>query len=78
LRVNWLGRVTSCLKAVNDISLTIRRGQTVGVVGESGSGKSTLGRAILRLLPSTGTIVFASNDVSAFTEERMRPLRKRM
>ncbi|MEZ5845400.1 MAG: ABC transporter ATP-binding protein [Geminicoccaceae bacterium] len=78
LRVNWLGRVTSCLKAVNDISLTIRRGQTVGVVGESGSGKSTLGRAILRLLPSTGTIVFASNDVSDFTEDRMRPLRKRM
>ncbi|MEZ5826200.1 MAG: ABC transporter ATP-binding protein [Geminicoccaceae bacterium] len=78
LKVNWRGTVTSSLKAVNDISLTIRRGQTVGVVGESGSGKSTLGRAILRLLPSTGTIVFASNDVTGLAEDRMRPLRKRM
>ncbi|MCB9942086.1 MAG: ABC transporter ATP-binding protein [Geminicoccaceae bacterium] len=75
---DWLGRVTKSLDAVGGISLAIRRGQTVGVVGESGSGKSTLGRAILRLLPSKGTIVFASARIDRYDDAEMRPLRRHM
>ena len=51
------------LKAVDDISVTIRRGHTVGVVGESGSGKTTLGMALLRLIQSQGRIVFDGSDI---------------
>ena len=53
------------LHAVDDVDLTIRSGQTLGVVGESGCGKSTLGRTVLRLLePTSGEILFDGSDVA--------------
>ncbi len=75
---NFFGKVTSHVKAVDGIDLTIRRGETLGVVGESGSGKSTLGMAVLRLLKSEGLISFDGQDISGFSQKDMRPLRERM
>lgn len=66
------------LRAVADVSLTLRQGETVGIVGESGSGKSTLGRALLRLVPAEGTIVFCGKDLTAASEKELRPLRRQM
>jgi ABC-type microcin C transport system duplicated ATPase subunit YejF len=63
------------LKAVDQISVKLRRGQTIGIVGESGSGKSTLGRALLRLLPSDGVVNFDGRDISTADRSAMRPLR---
>lgn len=75
---NFFGKPVSFVKAVDEIKLTIRKGETLGVVGESGSGKSTLGLAALRLLKSQGKIVFDGLDVSDLNQKLMRPLRERM
>jgi ABC-type microcin C transport system duplicated ATPase subunit YejF len=66
------------LKAVDRISLNLKRSQTIGIVGESGSGKSTLGRALLRLLPSEGSIRFGTRELSTINREAMRPLRREL
>ena len=66
------------LKAVNDISLTVRKGQTLGIVGESGSGKSTLGRALLGLMPAQGRVFFNGTRISDKSKAELRPLRKHM
>ncbi|WP_235974941.1 ABC transporter ATP-binding protein [Stappia albiluteola] len=66
------------LKAVDDVSLAVRQGQTLGIVGESGSGKSTLGRALLQLLPHQGRVFFSGNDISNKDRGAMRPLRRQM
>jgi len=66
------------LKAVDRVSVTLRRGQTIGIVGESGSGKSTLARALLRLLPSEGAIHFDGRDIAHLDREAMRPLRRQI
>ncbi|WP_353642207.1 ABC transporter ATP-binding protein [Mesorhizobium sp. WSM2239] len=66
------------LRAVNRISIALKKGQTIGIVGESGSGKSTLGRALLRLLPSDGAIRFGGRDISKAGRDEMRPLRREM
>ncbi|MBA2476315.1 MAG: ABC transporter ATP-binding protein [Actinobacteria bacterium] len=74
-----LDRHVGDIKAVDDISLTIARGETLGLVGESGCGKSTVGRAILRLYePTEGRIVFDGQDVTHLSESELRPLRRRM
>ncbi|EPN63911.1 peptide ABC transporter ATP-binding protein, partial [Pseudomonas syringae pv. actinidiae ICMP 19079] len=65
-------------KAVDDISLSIQRGKTLGIVGESGSGKSTLGQAILRLLESQGSIRFRGQALDGLSQKQMRPWRKQM
>jgi oligopeptide/dipeptide ABC transporter ATP-binding protein len=66
-------------RAVNDVSLILRRGETLGLVGESGSGKSTLGRALIHLRPATsGTILFEGQDLSRASAEELRILRRRM
>jgi ABC-type glutathione transport system ATPase component len=67
------------LRAVDEVSLNIEEGETLGLVGESGSGKSTLGRLILRLLePSSGSIRFQGKDLLAVTPGQLRNLRREM
>ena len=67
------------VKAVDGVSLTIERGETLGLVGESGCGKSTVGRALLRLYePTDGTISFDGTDITHMGERELRPLRRRM
>jgi peptide/nickel transport system ATP-binding protein len=74
-----LDRHVGDIKAVDDVSLDIERGETLGLVGESGCGKSTVGRAILRLYePTDGKIIFDGQDISHLGENELRPLRRRM
>ena len=66
------------LHAVDDVDLTIRSGQTLGVVGESGCGKSTLGRTVLRLLePTSGEILFDGSDVAKMNKAQIKAFRNR-
>src|ERR671924_2183296 len=74
-----LDRHVGDIKAVDGVSLEIKRGETVGLVGESGCGKSTVGRTILRLYePTDGRIVFDGQDITHLGERELRPLRRRM
>jgi microcin C transport system ATP-binding protein len=78
IRNGVLGRAKKHLVAVEDASFAIPPGQTLGVVGESGSGKTTLGQALLRLIPSTGTIRFDGQDIATLSQKHLRPIRRRM
>ncbi len=69
-------RTADYIKAVDGISFTLQRGQTLGIVGESGSGKSTLGLAILRLINSKGGIFYAGNAIDQPSQKEVRPLRR--
>jgi microcin C transport system ATP-binding protein len=71
-------RTVGHVKAVDGITLTVGRAQTVGVVGESGSGKSTLGRALLRLERSDGAIEFEGRAIQGLRSKALRPLRSQM
>ena len=67
------------VRAVDDVSLYVRRGETLGLVGESGSGKSTLGRTLLRLTEATfGQIFFDGREITRATESELRSLRRRL
>ena len=86
LRVHFAGRGgglfrrhPGIVRAVDGVTLTVARGETLGLVGESGCGKSTLGRALLRLVPATsGTIRFDGVDITTLGEGPLRALRPRM
>ena len=78
VRTGLFRKITSYIKAVDGVSLTIRAGETLGVVGESGSGKTTLGLAILRLIKSEGPIVVLGRDVQSLGYDALRPMRKAM
>lgn len=79
LKRNLAGKVTSSLRAVDDVSLKVYPGETLGLVGESGCGKTTLGRSILRLIePDSGTIYFNENNILALKSARMKAERKNL
>jgi microcin C transport system ATP-binding protein len=70
--------VVGHVKAVDGVSLAVRKGETLGVVGESGSGKTTLGLALLRLISSDGPIVFLGKEIQGLKFKTMRPFRRDM
>jgi microcin C transport system ATP-binding protein len=73
-----LRKVVGHIKAVDGVSLAVRKGETLGVVGESGSGKTTLGLALLRLISSDGPIVFLGHAIQGLKFKSMRPFRRDM
>ncbi len=79
IRGGLLSRVVANVKAVNDVSFKVGKGEVLGLVGESGSGKTTAGRAILRLIePTSGEIKFDGVDIVKLNKNEMREYRKRM
>ena len=78
IKRGFLRSVVGHIKAVDGVSLAVRKGETLGVVGESGSGKTTLGLALLRLISSDGPIVFLGKNIQGLRFAEMRPLRRDM
>lgn len=77
-KTNFWGKTTEYLKAANDISIQLKAGETLGIVGESGSGKTTFGLALLKLLPSTGSIIFEGKAIQDLNQAEFRPFRRDM
>jgi microcin C transport system ATP-binding protein len=75
IRRGVLRKTVGYVKAVDGLSISVRKGETIGVVGESGSGKTTLGLAILRLTSSQGPIVFMGKPLQGLSFKEMRPFR---
>ncbi|MBI5321472.1 ABC transporter ATP-binding protein [Bradyrhizobium sp.] len=78
IKRGFLRSTVGHIKAVDGVSLAVRKGETLGVVGESGSGKTTLGLALLRLISSNGPIVFLGKDIQGLRFKEMLPLRREM
>lgn len=77
-KTNFWGKTTDYLKAANNISIQLKAGETLGIVGESGSGKTTFGLALLKLLPSTGTVLFEGKEIQGLNQAEFRPFRRDM
>jgi len=79
MKAGLLQKTVGHVKAVDGVSLKIRKGETYGLVGESGSGKTTLGKSVLRLIqPTAGNVFFDSIDVTKADKKHLRKLRSRM
>lgn len=79
VRTGLLQRVVNHVRAVDDVSFTIREGETLGLVGESGCGKTTVGRTILRLTePTSGSIIFNGMDITNLKGREMKSVRREM
>ena len=79
VRGGFFSRDQKLLRAVDGVSIRVRRGETVGLVGESGCGKSTLGRLMLRLVePTFGRVVYDGRDIVPLSAAELRPLRRKM
>ncbi len=79
LRRSWRGKVTESVRALDDVSLDIYPGETLGLVGESGCGKTTLGRSILSLIrPDSGRIFYHGQEISRMSGSSLRALRAKM
>jgi oligopeptide/dipeptide ABC transporter ATP-binding protein len=79
IRTGLFRKETGRVHAVDNVDLTLKAGETLGLVGESGCGKSTLARTIIKLLePTAGRIVFNGRDITAFTRRQMREVRREM
>ncbi|MDI9847962.1 ABC transporter ATP-binding protein [Rhodoblastus sp. 17X3] len=76
IKKGFFRRASAYVKAVDGVSLALRKGQTLALVGESGSGKTTLGLALLRLIRSEGPILYLGQGIDGFSARQMRPLRK--
>ena len=76
---SFFGTVLEKTMAVNEVSFSLKKGETLGLVGESGCGKSTLGKTILRLIPpSAGKVIYNGNDIFDLSDEKMRRMRRHM
>ncbi|MEZ5044670.1 MAG: ABC transporter ATP-binding protein [Saprospiraceae bacterium] len=76
---NFWGTPTAFVKAVDGVSFTLKKGESIGLVGESGCGKTTLGRSILKLIePQAGRIIFDGKELTELDETAMQPFRKQM
>jgi microcin C transport system ATP-binding protein len=78
IKKGFLGRTVGYVKAVNDANVAIRAGETLGIVGESGSGKTTLALAVMRLIESTGKVLYLGQDITQWKTAELRRLRRDM
>ncbi len=79
IRQGFFSKITGHVRAVDNVSLSVKAGKTLGLVGESGCGKTTTGRSIIRLIePTAGSVIFRDEDIVTLNGDRLREVRKRM